>query len=121
MPAVADAKPVRPVPESEPLKAVRMMNDRVLVRPPGDEEERRSKGGLLIPATASSVSKKGVWGRVVAVGPTARNVEVGDEVLLLPDSGIEVEIRGEDYVLVREREIHAVATEREDPSSGLYL
>jgi len=113
---------VRVVPGSgEALKAVRMMNDRVLVRPPGTEEERRSKGGLLIPATAASMNKRGVWAEVVAVGPNARMVEEGDEVLLLPDSGIEVEIRGEDYLLVREREIHAVATEREDPGSGLYL
>jgi chaperonin GroES len=111
---------MRPVPDAEPLKAVRMMNDRVLVRKQTDEE-RRSKGGLLIPAGASSISKRGMWAEVVAVGPNARAVEVGDEVLLLPDSGIEVEIRGEEYLLVREREIHAVATEREDPGSGLYL
>ncbi len=114
-------EPVRPVPDREALKAVRMMSDRVLVRQPGDDEERRSKGGLLIPATAASVAKKGVWAEVVAVGPSARNVEVGDRVLLLPDSGIEVEIRGEEYLLVREREIHAVATEREDAGTGLYL
>ena len=118
---MAKPTPVRPVPESEPLKAVRMMNDRILVKPPAGDEERRTKGGLLIPATAASVSKKGMWGRVVAVGPTARNVEPGDEVLLLPETGIEVEIRGEEYILIREREIHAVATEREDPGSGLYL
>lgn len=115
-------KPVRPVPDTtEGLKAVRMMSDRVLVRQPGEEEERRSKGGLLIPATAHSVTKRGLWAEVVAVGPSARNVDVGDEVLLLPDSGIEVEIRGEDYLLIREREIHAVATDREDPGTGLYL
>jgi chaperonin GroES len=57
----------------------------------------------------------------VAVGPNVRNVEPEDEVLLLPDSGIEVEIRGEEYLLVREREIHAVASERGDPRTGLYL
>lgn len=114
-------KPIRPVTDNEPLKAVRMMNDRVLVDPPGTDEERRSRGGLVIPATAASLDRKGIWARVVAVGPNARMVEVGDEVLLLPESGIEVEIRGRDYVLVREREIHAVATEREDPGSGLYL
>ena len=115
------AKPVRPVPDNEPLKAVRMMNDRVLVKPPDSDEERRSRGGLVIPATAASLDRKGMWARVVAAGPNARAVEVGDEVLLLPESGIEVEIRGQDYLLVREREIHAVATEREDPGSGLYL
>jgi chaperonin GroES len=48
-------------------------------------------------------------------------VEQGDRVLLLPDSGIEVEVRGEEYLLVREREVHAVASEREDPGTGIYL
>lgn len=98
-----------------------MMTDRVLVRRPEDDGERRSRGGLVIPPTASSVSKRGQWGEVVAVGPNVRNVEAGDRVLLLPDAGIEVEIRGEEYLLVREREIHAVASEREDPGTGLYL
>ena len=111
---------IKPVPDNEPLKAIRMMSGRVLVKPPG-EDERHTKGGLLIPATAASVSKRGQWAEVVAVGPNAQNLEVGDQVLLLPDSGIEVEIRGDEYLLVREREIHAVATEREDPGSGLYL
>ncbi len=117
-------KNVRPLTHEErreAIKAVQMMADRVLVRRPDDESERRSKGGLLIPATAASVSKRGVWATVVAVGPSVRNVELDDQVLLLPDSGIEVEIRGEEYLLVREREIHAVASEREDPDSGLYL
>lgn len=102
-------------------RAVQMMTDRVLVRRPGDEGERRSKGGLLIPATANTVIKRGIWAEVVAVGPNVRYVEEGDRVLLLPDAGIEVEIRGEEYILVREREVHAVATDREDPESGLYL
>jgi chaperonin GroES len=48
-------------------------------------------------------------------------VETGDQVLLLPDTGIEVEIRGDEYLLVREREIHAVASERDEPGTGLYL
>ena len=109
------------VPENEGAKAVQMMADRVLVRRPDEEGERRSKGGLLIPATAATVSKRGLWVTVVAVGPHVRNVEPRDEVLLLPDTGIEVEIRGEEYLLVREREIHAVASERGDARTGLYL
>lgn len=114
---------VRPVPDAhtEGTKAVQMMADRVLVRRPDDEGERRSKGGLLIPATAATVSKRGQWASAVAVGPNVRNVEPGDEVLILPDTGIEVEIRGEEFLLVREREIHAVASERTDPKTGLYL
>ncbi|MDQ4005580.1 MAG: co-chaperone GroES [Actinomycetota bacterium] len=116
-------RPVRPV-DSHPdmgTKAVQMTSDRVLVRRPEDEGERRSRGGLVIPATAATVSKRGQWASVVAVGPHVRNVEPGDDVLLLPESGIEVEIRGEDYLLVREREIHAVASERGDARTGLYL
>jgi chaperonin GroES len=115
------SRPVRPVAAAEPLQAVRMMSDRVLVKRPEEDGERRSKGGLLIPATAASVSKRGLWADVVAVGPTVRNVETGDRVLLLPDSGIEVEIRGDEYLLVREREIHAVASDRGDAKTGLYL
>jgi chaperonin GroES len=121
-----DPSPLRPAPrervgEGEALKAVRMMSDRILVRRPDEEGERRSKGGLLIPPTAATVSKRGLWAEVVAVGPSVRSVEVGDRVLLLPDSGIEVEIRGEEFLLIREREAHAVASEREEPSGGLYL
>ena len=107
--------------EAEALKAVRMMTDRVLVKRPGEDGERRSKGGLVIPATANSVSRRGIWVRVVSVGPTVRQIQEGDEVLLLPEAGIEVEIRGEEFLLVREREVHAVASEHEDPGSGLYL
>jgi chaperonin GroES len=114
---------IRPVdsPQQEELQAVRMMSDRVLVRRPEEDGERRSKGGLLIPPTAATVSKRGLWAEVVAVGPHVRNVETGDQVLLLPDTGIEVEIRGAEYLLVREREIHAVASDRDDPDTGLYL
>jgi chaperonin GroES len=113
---------IRPVPQpSEDLKSVRMMADRVLVRRPNEEAERRSKGGLLIPPNAATVSKRGLWAEVVAVGPNVRAVETGDQVLLLPDTGIEVEIRGDEYLLVREREIHAVASEHDEPGTGLYL
>ncbi len=113
---------IRPVRDTEAgQKAIQMMADRVLVRRPDADGERRSKGGLLIPATAATVSKRGLWATVVAVGPHVRNVEARDEVLLLPDTGIEVEIRGEEYLLVREREIHAVASERGDGWAGLYL
>lgn len=107
------------VPESGP--AIRMTADRVLVRRPGSEGERRSKGGLLIPATASSVSKRCIWAEVIAVGPNVRSIEPGDQVLMLPESGLEVEIRGEEYMLLREREIHAVASKQVDGGTGLYL
>jgi chaperonin GroES len=114
-----DAKRLKPA--SEPAPAIRMTNDRVLVRRPGTDGERKSKAGLLIPATAATVSKRCIWAEVVAVGPNVRSIEPSDQVLMLPDTGLEVEIRGEEYLLLREREIHAVASERLDEGTGLYL
>jgi chaperonin GroES len=58
---------------------------------------------------------------VIALGPTVRNVEPSDRVLFSPESGYEVEIRGDDYLILRERDIHAVASERIDGGTGLYL
>ena len=41
--------------------------------------------------------------------------------LFAPDAGFEVEIRGEEYLILRERDVHAVASVREDGQTGLYL
>jgi chaperonin GroES len=50
-----------------------------------------------------------------------RNVEEGDRVLFAPDAGFEVEIRGDEYLILRERDVHAVASTRDEGQSGLYL
>lgn len=97
-----------------------MTADRVLVRRE-PEGERQSKGGLLIPATAASVNKRCIWSEVIAVGPSVRNIEAGDSVLHLPEGGLEVEIRGEDFLLLRERDVHAIASDRIDGGTGLYM
>ena len=99
---------------------IKMLHDRVLVREPRDEGERRSSGGILIPATAQ-VSKRLIWAEVLAIGNHVRSVELADRVLFSPDDRHEVEIAGEDYLLLRERDIHAVAAQRIEPSTGLYL
>src|SRR5688500_16889559 len=101
--------------------SIRMTSDRVLVRRPTSEGERKSRGGLVIPATAASVSKRCIWAETVAVGPNVRNIDPGDTVLILPEAGLEVEIRGDEYLLLREREIHAVASDDKDGGTGLYL
>ena len=62
------------------------------------------------------------WCKVVAVGPHVRAVEVGDRVLFDPEEKAEVEVQGEEYVVMRERDIHAVAADRVgDSQTGLYL
>lgn len=99
---------------------IRMLHDRVLVRIEG-EGERRSSAGILIPATAS-VGKRLSWAVAVGIGPNVRSIVVGDRVLFDPDDRSEVELHGRGYVLLRERDVHAVAASRVEPDgTGLYL
>jgi chaperonin GroES len=99
-----------------------MLHDRVLVQVDRDAGERRSSGGIVIPATAALGARRLAWCRVVAVGAHVRSVEVGDRVLFDPEDKAEVEVSGEAYVVMRERDIHAVAAERlGDSQTGLYL
>ncbi|MDA2966657.1 MAG: co-chaperone GroES [Actinomycetota bacterium] len=100
--------------------AIQMLNDRLLVKIPDKDGERRSMGGILIPATAQ-VSKRLVWAEVVALGQNVRSCEVGDRVLFGPEDRYEVEVSGIDYIMLRERDIHAVAASRIDGHTGLYL
>ena len=99
---------------------IKMLNDRILVRMGGAEGERRSNGGILIPATAQ-MAKRLVWAEVVALGQNVRAAEVGDLVLFSPEDRYEVEVQGSDYIMLRERDLHAVAAERIEASTGLYL
>lgn len=101
---------------------VRLTGDRLVVRIPGDAE-RRSAGGLLIPATAVPAPKRLSWGDVALVGPDVRVAGRGDRVLFLPSSGLEVELDGEELVLLRERDVQAVtaADGKTERSPGQYL
>jgi chaperonin GroES len=107
---------------AEAKQPIKMLNDRVLVQIPQSEGERRSRAGIVIPATAQ-VSKRLVWAEVVALGAHVRNMEPGDLVLFNPEDRYEVEVRGEDYLILRERDIHAVASARigDTAGTGLYL
>ena len=99
---------------------ISMLTDRLLVKIPVNDGDRRSGGGILIPATAQ-VAKRLVWAEVVALGQTVRAAEVGDRVLFSPDDRYEVEVGGIDYIMLRERDLHAVAASRIEASTGLYL
>lgn len=99
---------------------IQMLLDRVLVQIPRSEGERKSRAGILIPATAQ-VARRLTWAEVVATGPQIRTVKPGDQVLFHPEDRFEVEVQGEEYLILRERDIHAVASERVDSGTGLYL
>jgi chaperonin GroES len=100
---------------------IRMLHDRVLVSTDREPGERRSTTGIVIPATAV-VGRRLSWGAVAAVGQHVRQVQLGDRVLFDPEDRAEVELQGTEYVLLRERDLHAVAAPRhQGGQTGLYL
>jgi chaperonin GroES len=102
------------------MQPISVLFDRVLVRMSQSDGERRSRAGILIPATAQ-IARRLSWAEAVAVGPHVRTVKVGDIVLFNPEDRFEVEVHGEEYVILRERDIHAIASKRNDSGTGLYL
>ena len=101
---------------------IKMLHDRIMVELDREAGERRSSGGIVIPATAAMGARRLAWSKVVAVGPHARAVEVGDRVLFDPEDKAEVEVNAEVYVVLRERDVHAVAADRlGEEATGLYL
>jgi chaperonin GroES len=100
---------------------IKMLHDRVLVSVSDEAGERRSTGGILIPATANMATRL-AWAEVLAIGQHVRSIEVGDKVLFNPEDRHEVEVQGQIYLILRERDIHAVAAKRIEPATGgLYL
>ena len=92
--------------------AFRPLGDRVLVR--RVEEEEKTKGGIIIPDTAKEKPQEG---EIVAVGPGARDesgkiqpldVKVGDKILFGKWSGTEVQIAGEDLLIMKESDVLGV-------------
>ncbi|HUF59529.1 MAG TPA: co-chaperone GroES [Actinomycetota bacterium] len=120
------AKPRRP--RAKTLTSgedVRLTGDRLVVRLPGNGE-RTSASGLLIPATAAPAPRRLAWADVKLIGPDVRVAKQGDRVLFLPSSGLEVDLDGQDLVLLRERDVQAVSSPpaagtRKDRTPGQYL
>jgi chaperonin GroES len=88
------------------------LGDRVIIKPAPAEE--KTKGGLYIPDTGKEKPQNG---EVVAVGPgkTADNgvlvvpeVKPGQKVLYGKYSGTEINIDGQDYLIMREADIFAI-------------
>jgi chaperonin GroES len=114
------AELTKPSNNSDSGLPIRLLHDRILVSVES-EGERRSAAGIVIPATAA-VGKRLSWAVAVAVGPLVRAIKNGDRVLFDPDDRSEVELHGRDYILLRERDVHAVAAARVEPdATGLYL
>ncbi|HWP57303.1 MAG TPA: co-chaperone GroES [Candidatus Acidoferrales bacterium] len=88
---------------------IRPLQDRVIVKRIAEEE--KSSGGIIIPDTAKEKPQEG---KVVAVGKGKLDedgklippeVKVNDRVLFGKYSGTEVNIEGEEHLILREEDI----------------
>lgn len=91
---------------------IKPLDDRIVVKQKDAEEV--TSGGIVLPDTAKEKPQRG---DVIAAGPGklldsgergAMDVGVGDEVFYGKYSGTEVEINGEQYVILRESDVLAV-------------
>lgn len=94
--------------------ALKPLGDRVVVRV--IEQEEKTRGGIVLPDTAKEKPQEG---EVLAVGPgrildngerVAPEVKVGDRVIFAKYGGTEVEVGGEEYLILRESDILAVVS-----------
>jgi len=84
------------------------LHDRVLVR--RLEQKETAKGGIIIPDTAKEKPQEG---EVIAVGAgklekghrIPLDVNVGDRILFGKYTGSEIEIDGQEYLILREEEV----------------
>ena len=91
---------------------IRPLHDRVIVK--RVEEEEKTKGGIIIPDTAK---EKPVEGKVIAVGDgkvaddgkkIPLEVKAGDTILFGKYAGTEIQIEGEEHLIMREDDIIAI-------------
>ncbi len=86
---------------------VKPLGDRVLVEP--QEAEVKTSGGIFIPDSAQEKPQKG---KVVAVGAGTKEVEMevkaGDIVLYGKYSGTELQVDGNDLLIMRQSDILAI-------------
>lgn len=86
---------------------IKPLGDRVVIKP--SEAETKTESGIFIP---DSAKEKPQQGKVVAVGKGNADqpltVKVGDTVLYGKFSGTELNINGEDLLIMSENEILAI-------------
>jgi chaperonin GroES len=83
------------------------LHDRVIVKPAPAEE--KTAGGIIIPDTAKEKPQRGT---VIAAGPGKKDepvmVKPGNTVLYGKYAGTEIQIDGDDYLIMRESDILAI-------------
>ena len=87
---------------------VRPLHDRVIVKRVAEEE--KTAGGIIIPDTAKEKPQEG---KVIAVGSGKRedgkvvplDVKAGDRILFSKYSGTEIDLDGNEHLIMREDDI----------------
>lgn len=88
---------------------VKPLDDRIVVRPV--EKEARTESGIYLPETSK---ERPMMGKVVAIGPGRRldngerakpTVKKGDTVVFGKYAGTEVEVKGDQHLILRESEL----------------
>jgi chaperonin GroES len=83
------------------------LHDRVIVKPAA--AETKTAGGIIIPDTAKEKPQRGT---IVAAGPGKKDepvtVKAGDTVLYGKYAGTEINLDGEDLLIMRESDILAI-------------
>jgi chaperonin GroES len=91
---------------------VRPLHDRILLK--RLDSEAKTKGGIIIPDTAKEKPQEGL---VIATGPgrvddegkvTPLDVKKGDKILFGKYSGSEINLDGEEHLIIREEDVLAV-------------
>jgi chaperonin GroES len=91
---------------------VRPLHDRLIVK--RLEEEKKTKGGIIIPDTAK---EKPIEGKVIAVGEgkikedgtqIPMEVKKGDRILFAKYAGTEIKIDGEEHLIMKEDDVLAI-------------
>jgi len=91
---------------------IRPLQDRILVK--RIDEEEKTSGGIIIPDTAKEKPQEG---KVIAVGKgkvgedgktTPLDVKKGNKVLFSKYAGTEVNIDGEEHLIIREDDVLGV-------------
>ena len=86
---------------------IKPLADRVLIKPAAAEE--KTVGGIIIPDTAK---EKPLKGSVIAVGNGTKDEEMvlkaGDNVLYGKYAGTEIELDGENYLIMRQSDVLAI-------------
>lgn len=96
------------------MKVVKLLGDRLLIKPLKKEKEGQTKSGILLPEMTQERPQEG---EVIAIGKgkvledgsiSPMEIKVGDKVFYGKSVGMEMDVEGEKLLVMHEGEILAI-------------